>query len=468
VFVYSSPVESLPGAFVIHLDDQISGFHIYGNVFYRIAHGVIRLGGGRDTIIENNVFHDAGWAVHIDNRGMGWQKKATRNGTLWKRLQEVDYTKPPWSERYPELVDIVEDRLGEPVDNVVRRNIFSQKGVLYNIGRVPADRTTIDWNLAWRGGNEVLVRGTTYGPPAGGLIPFEEWQKLGFDTHSVIADPLLLAPEEGDMRLHPESPAFALGFKPIPYEEIGLRHDPWRSGPLPPTDKRRMSSEPVTEEYPIPGFVPEPQRELEQVRIPQSDKTIAIDGVLTPGEWDAGNVAVLQLTADYKGMPVKYPSTAWVTHDGNTLYVAVSSTVSPAAPVTKTASWGQDDAVEIALQDVSGERPGPVFVLRAYPSGHVVSVDDAGAPPAAVQALGKAATFAATTPEDGQWDAEWAIPLNAMGVAPPRPAHSPCLRFNVTVRKAASREWVMWRPTNGNSWLVERTGIICLEPTGGG
>ncbi len=53
------------------------------------------------------------------------------------------------------------------------------------------------------------------------LDEWQSWQELGGDRHSVIADPKFLAPEKDDYRLAPDSPAFALGFKPIPVEKIG-------------------------------------------------------------------------------------------------------------------------------------------------------------------------------------------------------------------------------------------------------
>jgi len=41
----------------------------------------------------------------------------------------------------------------------------------------------------------------------------KEWQELGFDRHSVFADPMFLDPEKGDYRVKAESPALKLGFK---------------------------------------------------------------------------------------------------------------------------------------------------------------------------------------------------------------------------------------------------------------
>jgi len=48
-------------------------------------------------------------------------------------------------------------------------------------------------------------------------------QELGYDSHSVIADPLFVNPEHGDYRLQPESPDLKLGFVPIDVTQIGIR-----------------------------------------------------------------------------------------------------------------------------------------------------------------------------------------------------------------------------------------------------
>jgi hypothetical protein len=49
------------------------------------------------------------------------------------------------------------------------------------------------------------------------------------DRDSVVADPLFVNPSEDDYRLRPESPAWALGFEPIPVERIGCFQDPLRA-----------------------------------------------------------------------------------------------------------------------------------------------------------------------------------------------------------------------------------------------
>lgn len=50
----------------------------------------------------------------------------------------------------------------------------------------------------------------------------EEWQALGYDRHSVFADPLFVDPDGGDYRLRADSPALKLGFINFDPRDAGL------------------------------------------------------------------------------------------------------------------------------------------------------------------------------------------------------------------------------------------------------
>jgi hypothetical protein len=52
------------------------------------------------------------------------------------------------------------------------------------------------------------------------------WQELGYDKHSVIADPLFVDPRNNDYRLQPNSPALKIGFQPFDYSQAGVYGDP--------------------------------------------------------------------------------------------------------------------------------------------------------------------------------------------------------------------------------------------------
>ncbi len=115
------------------------------------------------------------------------------------------------------------------------RNIISFSGpdaVLYRF-RQSSGRslpTESDFNLIYHAAGKDLAIG---GLPKEGdnssisidmaAETFEDWQNLGFDTHSIVADPLFVDPENDDYSLKPDSPAFKLGFKPIDLSRVGLR-----------------------------------------------------------------------------------------------------------------------------------------------------------------------------------------------------------------------------------------------------
>jgi hypothetical protein len=62
---------------------------------------------------------------------------------------------------------------------------------------------------------------------------WSEWQARGLDVHGVIADPLFADPEHGDFTLRADSPALALGFRPIDLTDMGPRPEVLRTGEAP-------------------------------------------------------------------------------------------------------------------------------------------------------------------------------------------------------------------------------------------
>ncbi len=52
-----------------------------------------------------------------------------------------------------------------------------------------------------------------------------KWQQLGFDAHSVFADPLFVDPGRNDFRVRPDSPALKVGFTNFEMGKWGLTDD---------------------------------------------------------------------------------------------------------------------------------------------------------------------------------------------------------------------------------------------------
>ena len=180
------------GAMGVYLDDQASGIQIVGNLFHRVTRAVF-IGGGCDNLVENNIFVDCTPSVHIDARGLGWQKKATDDpkGTLRSRLAAMPYANDLWSKRYPNLVGILTDDPGTPKRNRIVRNI-STGGKWDDLDAKTRKFQTVAENL-------------------------------------VDQDPHFIDRAGGDFRLRPDSPAQAHRFRPVPVARMGLYRDPRRA-----------------------------------------------------------------------------------------------------------------------------------------------------------------------------------------------------------------------------------------------
>ncbi len=173
----------LYGAQGVYLDDAACGITIFGNVFYRVTKAAF-IGGGRDNTVENNLFIDCKPALHVDARALGWMSKsAAPGGVLRQRLEAMPYRRPPWSTRYPKLVDILDDDPAAPKGNLIARNV--------------------QWGGKW---DDVEGKARPY---------------LSFEENLLGVDPRCVDPAKMDFRLRKDSPAWGIGFKPIPFGKIG-------------------------------------------------------------------------------------------------------------------------------------------------------------------------------------------------------------------------------------------------------
>jgi hypothetical protein len=112
----------LHGSRGIYLDDQASGITVQGNVFVRVDQAVF-LGGGKDNLVDGNLFVASAPAIHLDDRGLTWQRNQALapDGVLRRRLEEVPWRGPAYA-RYPGLSALLERDPGLPSGNVARRN----------------------------------------------------------------------------------------------------------------------------------------------------------------------------------------------------------------------------------------------------------------------------------------------------------------------------------------------------------
>jgi hypothetical protein len=233
----------LHGVMGVYLDDWASGFTVYGNLFYRAGRAMM-VGGGRDNIVQNNIFLGCAPSVHLDARGLGWAGYYFEgpNQYLVEKLNAVPWNKPPYSTRYPELLTLYQDEPAIPKHNRIVNNV-SQGGRWLDVYDYPA----FDLSVMTIGGNLVadslLFRHRNKDQK--GWDPYYlniDWVE-GFTTHrypdagvaaefprDTFLDPskTLVMLKDGKPALPDRSPAYAKGFVRIPTEKIGLYRDTYR------------------------------------------------------------------------------------------------------------------------------------------------------------------------------------------------------------------------------------------------
>lgn len=189
---WRTPKQGTPcGQAGIRLDDAISGTLVYGNIFYRCSSGQagfggVQIHGGKDNVIDNNMFIDCQAAVSFSP----WQP-ARWNAWVPKYLDPQKIDLDLYRKTYPEL-----NKLQEGVNvNTVTRNLVVRCGQF--LRRDP------------------------------GCIRLG--QNLVTDE-----DPGFVDAARGDFTLKPDAAALEkTGMRPIPLKEIGLQKSDFRKE-LPP------------------------------------------------------------------------------------------------------------------------------------------------------------------------------------------------------------------------------------------
>ncbi len=170
----------------IYFDNTGMDITVFGNLVMGTVLGGVSLpvGNPKNIVIENNILVDHRARQADLQIGHGWTegKGATGNRFVRNVISSTD----------PESAIL---------------NVNSMTGEAF---------AECDYNLySPVEGQEPIVTGAPNDS-------YDRWRDMGFDTHSIIADPCFVDAAGGDYRLRPESPAFKLGFQPIDFDSIGL------------------------------------------------------------------------------------------------------------------------------------------------------------------------------------------------------------------------------------------------------
>jgi parallel beta-helix repeat protein len=199
----------LQGEWGIYLDNYASNSFVYGNIVVRSGGIGVMVNGGQNNFIENNIIVDAALAaMRIGPDGSPGQPQM-EGFTMGNRFSRNIFYSTKDTARFLHrhtafLEEPITDALAESDYNVffntaIKEFVIGEQTLYEQVGpkRVQKDNKE---------------------------IPLVEWQKMGFDTHSVFVDPLFVDTQNDDYRLKPESPALKLGFQPIDTSQIGPRN----------------------------------------------------------------------------------------------------------------------------------------------------------------------------------------------------------------------------------------------------
>jgi len=190
-------------AWGVYLDEGCSHILVEDNVCWDISHEAFHLHYGRENTVRNNIFAFAGNGLISITRG------------------------PEHDTRYAHCGP------NSRCSFTLERNILIADGCPLLFKYVATDGGLedrpfrSDMNLGWDvSGKTPLWAGAGFRPHGGGFektYDLEAWRALGNDLFAEIADPLCADLAGRDFTLAPESPAFALGFRPIDTRDVGPR-----------------------------------------------------------------------------------------------------------------------------------------------------------------------------------------------------------------------------------------------------
>jgi hypothetical protein len=189
--------------------------------------GIYTLGPSEGTVIGNNRFHDiyaysyGGWGLYTDEGSTGITLENnlvynTKTGSFHQHYGKENLVRNNilvCSENPQVAATRVEDHLSFTFEHNI---VYWKTGALFG-GPWDRIRVKVDNNCYFNAAGEPFTF-------AGKDLA--AWRALGYDQHSIVADPLFVAPEKNDYRLQPDSPALKIGFEPFDLNEAGVYGDP--------------------------------------------------------------------------------------------------------------------------------------------------------------------------------------------------------------------------------------------------
>jgi hypothetical protein len=207
---------------------EFNHLHDIGQSMLSDMGAVYTLGIQRGTVIRNNLIHDVnsftygGWGLYPDegSSDMIWENNVvyrTKSAGFHQHYGRENLIRNNIF-AFGKEHQLMRTREESHVSFILINNI-----VCFNSGTLLGsswnnDHFLSDFNLFFDARPEAVTNGVTF---SGATI--DQWHARGHDVHSVVADPLFVAPENGDFHLQTNSPALNVGFHEIDLSSVGVR-----------------------------------------------------------------------------------------------------------------------------------------------------------------------------------------------------------------------------------------------------
>lgn len=190
-----------------------------------------------DILIANNLIHDVyspgrcpGWGIYLGCETRNTQVvnnivyRTTESVHVWYKDRNVTLENNIFIDGQRTQINYQNPRNLRHENIQFLRNIIyytDAAATLFRISGARSAPTVSDYNILFCPGECICRDAVIQGMPD--IDTWEKWQQAGFDSHSIVTEPLFVGPANDDYALKPESPAFEFGFKPIDISQVGLR-----------------------------------------------------------------------------------------------------------------------------------------------------------------------------------------------------------------------------------------------------